>query len=94
MRAAAIWGAILIHPILFALAFLKGLLFGHREHIVMSPTSSSGPMGYGLEGAMNAVGELLVLYVMTALIAGVVISVAGAIIGMLICLVVRSFQRS
>jgi hypothetical protein len=26
MRSAAIWGAILIHPILFALAFAKGFV--------------------------------------------------------------------
>jgi hypothetical protein len=58
----------------------------------MSPTQPYGDFEYGLAGAMNAFFEVLMLYVMTEFIGGLVIAVVGAIFGMLICLVGRSFK--
>lgn len=73
--------AVLIHPLLFLLAFLFGVVFGYREVLVMSATSPYGSWENGLEGGGNAVTELLVIYVFTIGIVPLIISGVAAAVG-------------
>ncbi len=77
-------GAVLVHPLLFVLAFLKGAIFGHAQPIVMGAASGHGDVKTGAAGGMNAVEEVFIGYVMTLGIAPIIVSVIGVGLGYLV----------
>jgi hypothetical protein len=89
-------GGVLVHPLLFLLAFAKGVVFGHPQPQVMSATSGYGAVEDGLAGGMNAVEDLLIHYFMTVGIAPILVSLAGAGLAFLVTWVfsrTKSAQR-
>ena len=77
--AAAFLGAIFIHPVAFALAWVKGLVLGSQT--LMAPTPN---IQHGIEGAFGGIAELLFLYVVTFGVAPLLISLVGAGCGVIL----------
>lgn len=73
-------GAMLIHPLLFVLAFLKGFMIGSAQVKVMSATGGSGPTEFLLEGGLNAMGNLAVGYLFVGFIIIPIASLIGSVI--------------
>lgn len=71
--AVAFLGAILIHPVAFAIAWIKGLVLGSSAVMAPTPTSMDG-----FEGAFGGIAELLFFYAVTLGAAPLVISLVGA----------------
>ncbi len=68
----AVLGAILIHPIAFALAWLKGFITGASIPIAPTPTDR-----YGLDGASAGIAELFFVYISTLGLVPLLISLVG-----------------
>jgi len=71
--AAAFLGAIFIHPVVFAIAWLKGVVLGASVPMAPTPTTR-----HGIDGGFAAIEELLFLYVVTLGLLPLVISLVGA----------------
>ena len=87
-------GALLVHPVLFFLGFAKGVVFGHPQPRVMSPTSAYGNVEAGLAGGVNVLEDIVIHYVMTLGIAFVFVSLAGAVLAYSLTCVVSRFKSS
>ncbi len=78
----AVLGALLVHPIAFVLAYVKGFVLGAGGgQVPMAATRTFGTVRYGLSGGEAGVGELLVLYVFSVGIVPLVLSVIGGAAG-------------
>lgn len=77
-------GALLIHPLLFAFAFVKGFTLGSGREMVMSATGGSGPTKYLIEGGLTAMGNLAIVYLMAGFIVIPLASLVGAFFGVLL----------
>jgi len=74
---AGMIGAILIHPIVFIFAFLKGFVLGGGRLNIMSATGSARPASYGFRGGWESVQELLIIEIFTFGVPIVILSVIG-----------------
>lgn len=76
LTAGAFLGAIFIHPVAFAIAWLKGLALGASVPMAPTPTSEDG-----IAGGFASVEQLLFIYAATIGIVPLFISLVGAVCG-------------
>lgn len=74
----ALLGAVLVHPLLFLLAFASGTIAGASKFTVFHPTAP--PTEYGLQGGLNALGYVVVAYFWSFGIVPLIVSGAGAVL--------------
>ena len=74
--AGAVIGAVLIHPIAFALAWFKGFIAGASVPMAPTPTDR-----YGLDGASAGIAELFFVYISTLGLIPLLISLVGGGVG-------------
>jgi len=86
MIRAALLGAVLVHPVLFLLAFLNGVVFGGN------PSFGGGPARdpvFGWEGGLIGMEALLFVCLLTMGLAPLLFSAVGAGLSVGACLLIR-----
>jgi hypothetical protein len=72
----AVFGALIVHPLLFFVAFLCGACFGASRLDLF--LADNLPTEYGLNGASNACERALIIYLWSIGIVPLIVSAIGA----------------
>lgn len=91
MIRAALLGAILVHPIVFLAAFLMGMMFGANPHFGGGPPTDRV---FGWQGGLTGMEELFFIYLITMGLTPLVITIAGTVLALLVCLLNRVLLRN
>ena len=87
MIRAILLGAVIVHLVVLLIAFVEGMMFGAKD--LWFP--NRGPTGW--QGGFDSMANVFFGYVYTMGIVPLIISAIGAVLGAVVCLLVRLIRN-